>query len=286
MMRRIITPLVLCLLLSACHSRKMAMNGGTAEGPSVANTAEASMARIVENVNARRQTEEYVTSKMSLKLSAGEKEASVGGSLRMKRDDVIQLSLVALGIMEVGRLELTPTTMLVMDRIGHQYVRVNYEDVPFLKEAGIDFYTFQSLFWDELFLFGDKGARPDEKHYRKSLSDGMLKLVNTDSRQMVLTFLADAASALVRQTSVASSKKADEAVLDWQYQAHTRLGKSDFPTQMQINVNIPKKPVQARISLSNVKANSDWETRTEVNTKRYKEVTLGEVMDKIMKLAE
>jgi hypothetical protein len=264
----------------------MAMNGGMAEGPSVVNTAEASMARIVENVNARRQTEEYVTSKLNLKLMAGTKEASVGGSLRMKRNDVIQISLVAFGIMEVGRLEMTPTTLLVMDRIGHQYVQVDYDEVPFLKEAGIDFYTFQSLFWDELFLFGDKGAQPDEKRFKKSLSDGMLKLVNTDSRQMVLTFLADAASALVRQTSVASSKNADEAVLDWQYQAHTRLGKSDFPTQMQILVNVPKKPVQAQISLSNVKANSDWETRTEINTKRYKEVTLEEVMERIMKLAQ
>ncbi len=284
-MRRVI-PLLLCLLLTACHNRKMAMNGGMAEGPSVVNTAEASMARIVENVNARRQTEEYVTSKLNLKLMAGTKEASVGGSLRMKRNDVIQISLVAFGIMEVGRLEMTPTTLLVMDRIGHQYVQVDYDEVPFLKEAGIDFYTFQSLFWDELFLFGDKGAQPDEKRFKKSLSDGMLKLVNTDSRQMVLTFLADAASALVRQTSVASSKNADEAVLDWQYQAHTRLGKSDFPTQMQILVNVPKKPVQAQISLSNVKANSDWETRTEINTKRYKEVTLEEVMERIMKLAQ
>ena len=134
-MRRVI-PLLLCLLLTACHSRKMAMNGGTAEGPSVVNTAEASLARIVDNVNAKRQTEEYVTSKLSLKLSAGGKEASVGGSLRMKRNDVLQISLVALGIMEVGRLEMTPTSLLVMDRIGHQYVQVDYDDVPFLKEAG------------------------------------------------------------------------------------------------------------------------------------------------------
>ena len=153
-----------------------------------------------------------------------------------------------------------------------------------MKEAGIDFYTFQSLFWDELFLFGDKGSRPDEKRFQKSLADGIVKLVNTDSHQMVLTFLADAADALVKQTSVASRKQADDAVLDWQYQAHTQLGKKDFPSQMQIQVNLPKKPVKALINLSNVKADDDWETRTEVNNKRYKEVTLEEVMERLMKL--
>ena len=73
-------------------------------------------------------------------------------------------------------------------------------------------------------------------------------------------------------------------MLDWQYQAHTQFGKKQFPSQMQIQVNLPKKPVKALISLSNVKANDDWETRTEINNKRYKEVTLEEVMERIMKL--
>ena len=53
---------------------------------------------------------------------------------------------------------------------------------------------------------------------------------------------------------------------------------------MQIQVNLPKKPVKALINLSNVKADDDWETRTEVNNKRYKEVTLEEVMERLMKL--
>lgn len=278
-------PILLCLLLASCHSHKSAMNGsGSAALPDAVNNAEAALSRIVEHVNQNRQTEEFVTSKMNLNLSSGTKNVSVGGTLRMKRNDVIQLSLVALGIMEVGRLEMTPDYMMVMDRMGHQYVKADYKDIAFMKEAGIDFYTFQSLFWDELFLFGDKGSRPDEKRFQKSLADGIVKLVNTDSHQMVLTFLADAASALVKQTSVASRKQADEAVLDWQYQAHTQLGKKKFPSQMEVQVNIPKKPVKAVITLSNVKANDDWETRTEVNTKRYKEVTLEEVMERIMKM--
>lgn len=279
-------PILLCLLLASCHSHKSAMKGGGAALPDAVNNAEAVLSRIVENVNQNRQTEEYVTSKMNLNLSSGTKSVSVGGALRMKRNDVIQLSLVALGIMEVGRLEMTPDYIMVMDRMGRQYVKANYKDIEFMKEAGIDFYTFQSLFWDELFLFGDKGSQPNEKRFQKSLADGIVKLVNTDSRQMVLTFLADAASALVKQTSVASSKKAADAVLDWQYQAHTQLGKKKFPSQMEVQVNLPKKPVKAIISLSNVKANDDWETRTEVNTKRYKEVTLDEVMERIMKLAQ
>jgi len=281
-----VLPLLLCLLMASCHTHKNAMSGGGNALPGVTDNAKAAMSKIVENVNANRQSEECVTSKMNLNLTAGTKDVSIGGTLRMKRDDVIQLSLVALGIMEVGRMELTPDYMMVIDRMGHQYVKVNYDDVSFMKNAGIDFYTFQSLFWDELFLFGDKGSQPDEKHFEKSIAEGAVKLVNTDSRKMILTFLTDAVKALVMQTSVASKEQSDEAVLDWQYLAHTRLGQKEFPSQMQISVNLPKKPVKALLNLSNLKTDSHWETRTEVNTKRYKEVKLEEVMDRIMKLAQ
>ena len=44
-----------------------------------------------------------VTSKMNLDLNLGGKSLSVGGSCNLKRDEVIQLSLVAMGFMEVGR---------------------------------------------------------------------------------------------------------------------------------------------------------------------------------------
>ena len=54
-----------------------------------------------------------VTSKMNLDLNLGGKSLSVGGSCNLKRDEVIQLSLVAMGFMEVGRLEFTPQYMMM-----------------------------------------------------------------------------------------------------------------------------------------------------------------------------
>ena len=277
-----ILPLILCVvLLASCRTHRHAVKNADSPLPSAVDHGAAAMVKIVERVNANRQTEECITARMNLSLDAG---VSVGGTLRMKRNDVIQLSLMALGLMEVGRMELTPDYMMVIDRMGHQFVKVDYDDVPFMKQAGIDFFTFQSLFWDELFLFGDKGREPDEKHYEKTLDEGILKLVNNDSRQMVLTFLADAAKALVTQTSVSAREQGGEPVLDWQYQAHTRLGQKQFPSKMQIRVNIPKRPVSAQISLSNVKNDSGWETRTQVNAKKYKEVTLGDVTDRIRNL--
>ena len=120
----------------------------------------------------------------------------------MKRDDVIQLSLAFLGLMEVGRLEITPDYFLLIDRMNHQYVRVAYSQVPFFQQSGIDFHTFQSLFWGELFLPGDAGKAPQSQSYEQEIAGDTLSLTSEVRRQAALHFVASLSRALLLQTSV------------------------------------------------------------------------------------
>ena len=92
-----------------------------------------------------------VSAKMNLSLSAGSKKINLGGTYRLKRDEVIQLNLTytMLFTINVGTMELTPDYMLVVDRMGKRYCRVNYSDVPTLAQAGIDFNYLQRVFWGE-----------------------------------------------------------------------------------------------------------------------------------------
>lgn len=78
-------------------------------------------------------------------MCRGRQNLSVGGTLKMKRDDVVQLSLTVLGI-EVGRLEFTPKDVLIVDRVNKQYVRARYDQVAFLQTADLDFYAFSRCF--------------------------------------------------------------------------------------------------------------------------------------------
>ena len=41
-----------------------------------------------------------------------------------------------------------------MDRINKQYLRASYEQVDFLRNSGLNFYSLQALFWNELFQPG------------------------------------------------------------------------------------------------------------------------------------
>ena len=174
-------------------------------------------AKAVDIINANRQTETTLTAKASIKLQAGEKSAGVSGTLRMKRDDVIQLSLAFLGLMEVGRLEITPDYFLLIDRMNHQYVRVAYSQVPFFQQSGIDFHTFQSLFWGELFLPGDAGKAPQSQSYEQEIAGDTLSLTSEVRRQAALHFVASLSRALLLQTSVvARDGHADQGTGDAQ----------------------------------------------------------------------
>ena len=63
----------------------------------------------VEKVLSSQEKWQTVTARMTLELKAdGKKSTSVGGSLRIKRGEVIQLSLAPLLGIEIGRAEITP----------------------------------------------------------------------------------------------------------------------------------------------------------------------------------
>ncbi len=91
------------------------------------------------------------TAKVKVRLRQGDKDIATTGSLRMRYDDVIQITLVdpILGIAEVGRLELSPDNALVIDRLNKRYVSTTYEEFSSLKNNNIGFGTIQDFFWQE-----------------------------------------------------------------------------------------------------------------------------------------
>lgn len=271
------------LMVSSCKHR-----GGTAAGcSSVAGGAHSAglAAKAVDIINANRQTETTLTAKASIKLQAGEKSAGVSGTLRMKRDDVIQLSLAFLGLMEVGRLEITPDYFLLIDRMNHQYVRVAYSQVPFFQQSGIDFHTFQSLFWGELFLPGDAGKAPQSQSYEQEIAGDTLSLTSEVRRQAALHFVASLSRALLLQTSVVARDSHADPLMSWDYSNYKSFCGKQFPTGMLMKLSAGTLKAQVTLSLSNLKNNSDWQTRTEVNTKKYKQVSIESIIRRLASLS-
>lgn len=270
--------MLLCLVLASCGTKKqtVASGGGGKSGI-------APLENIVQTVNANRQDETFATAKMNFSFASGDKSASVGGTLRMKRNDVIQLSLVTFGILEVARIEMTPEYFMGIDKVNKQYIRATYQDVSFFKKAGIDFYTLQALFWDELFVFGGSNSMPTDKQFKKSMEGERAKLTNDESQHAVLTFLVNMLTGLVQQATVSPRTQGSSPYLTWEYAEFGSFGQKRFPTKHFLTIPNDGKPIKASLSLSNLKNDSGWETRTDTPKRNYKEVTIEQLMSLLMK---
>ena len=115
------------LTLGSCSTSKR-LSGK----PSVAKQSTEDLYK--QHVLANAVSTKSLTAKMRLNLSLGDKDVALSGSLKMKRGDVIQLSLTFPIVGEVGRMEFTPQEVLIVDRINSRYVRTSYDKVAFILQ--------------------------------------------------------------------------------------------------------------------------------------------------------
>lgn len=247
------------------------------------DTDEETYINVVDRINALPQPPTILTSKISCSLLLQDKKKSIGGTLRMKRDRVIQVSLVALGLLEVARIEITPDYLLFLDRMGKQYVRLPFDEVQDFIDAGLDFYSLQALFWNQLFVPGNQGAKPEERDFevRRSTTGNKPQLAHAVSSEATLLFDVDAVENRLLQTEVELSAHAEAPILRWTYQEPVKFGRTDFPSRMTIQLNFSGFNAALQFSLNNIKSEDGWETYTQINEKRYKKVEVDDMLKRL-----
>ena len=162
-MKRLITILSVVLLLASCASKKVAGDGSDTTGLSKTQKSEqqAFLKRVLDNqVQARN-----IVASADLRLVAGNKDFSCDGKISMRRDEVIRLQLLLPIIRtEVARIDFAPDYVLLVDRFHKEYIKASYKDVSFLADNGLSFYSLQALFWNQLFLPGEKTVNEQMLH--------------------------------------------------------------------------------------------------------------------------
>ena len=151
---------LLLLMLASCHSSKKATKDKsdktkpttTITTPTTTPTTTTSSNKQDADLNkAKIAVGTNFTSKVKVTITQESKEITTNGNLRMRYDDVIQLTLVdpLLGIAEIGRIELSPKKILIIDRVNKRYVDTTYDEFSAFKSRNIDFPTIQDFFWQE-----------------------------------------------------------------------------------------------------------------------------------------
>ena len=206
----------------------------------------------------------------------------ISGTIRMKRDEVIQLSLTApfIGI-EVARAEISPDGILVMDRLNKRYVQVSFAELKGLAKADLDFHSLQALFLNEIFLPGKTtlSARdisaftvhPENEHAVLEVKNG---------KKFAYRFRTTADEGLLKESHIGLA--GTSYGLRWKYDKFRPLEKKQFPSHMFVSFEGGKKPVTATFDFSRLSTGSDWETHTDV-PKKYDKVELQDLLKQLIK---
>jgi len=267
------------LLLASCHSKKQVVSDVKTGAPdSIEQSA------FLQKVSANVSSSQYVTSKLKFTVEYGPQQVSLTGNLKMKRDDVIRLQLMAFGFVEAARIEFTKDYVLIMDRINKQYLKAPYAHVSFLRNSGINFYTLQALFWNELFVPGsqrvDKAALD---RFAASLGDDEV-IINLEDGKMNYSWLANQSTGRITMANIAyrDSFKGNTQ-LNWDYKSFTNLASKPFPNEMGVTLTTPEKEIKLGIKLNYLGSESEWEPRTTVSDK-YREVMIDDILRRFMAL--
>lgn len=259
-------------LVVSCRSTKSVERGRDAR----------TVAELIGKNEAARGDLQAVSAKLNVALQAEGKDLSVGGMLRMKRDEVIQISLSAFFV-EVARLEITPDYVLVIDRMGKQYVRTSYQEQAFLKRSGLDFSTLQALFWSRLFVPG-RGEQIRETDFVRSsgraADEFVLRLDHPG--QVALSFVLGANDGLIRRVEASDAAARLPLRLNWEYEDYRQVGRTLFPGQMVLETVGTEKPLKVTLALSSVKQDDSWQTHTQVSAK-YKQVSVDALIKRLLK---
>ena len=277
---------LVALTLTACRSSKSAV-----KAPDTNTSASTKTTHITNNtaalasvkkVAAMHLSQQGVTASTKVRLSGvGGKDLSVNGKLQMKRNNVIRLSLRFLG-MEVGLMEFTPNDVLVVDRMNKQFVRAKYGDVSFLRQAGLDFYALQSLFWNELFIPGQHTLSAEGLgRFELVQKAGLNVLTPKNTPKLAYHFYADPQANTIQRLQVRSNNAAEKGEFAFNYDGFEQFGGRPVPTQMRMAVTgTGKKDITLALSLSSLKADASFDTRTTVSAK-YTQRSVQQVLGQL-----
>lgn len=280
MAKPIIIPLFLiALLLTGCSTSRNALRNTVIGGLSGTEYME----KVIEWTPQR----ENLTARTRVQLNMGSESSSVSvnANMRIRRGELIRLSVAPVLGIEVARMDITPKGVLVIDRMNRRYVEIGFAEVTDILKVDVDFNALQSLFLNEIFLPGRESLTvEDAVKFDLSEQDGRAHLQVKESRSQMkdsrYSFFTSATDGRLEETVI--SLKDLPYALHCRYTDFTMVGSDVFPQSIELTPEGTQKKYSLGLKLSRIGTDSGWDAKSEVPAK-YRKMTVQEVIQLIIK---
>ena len=285
-MKKIVSLLCIAIaIFTSCGSHKSAVSDANTE--TFTDKSAVAQLAYVTKVYGNAPTANAITAKIDFDIKAMGQDMSVDGKLQMMRDKVIRITLSPLGLMEVGRLEFTPQQVLLVDRMNKQYVRASYNDLDFLRNNGLDFYSLQALFWNELFLPGSQHVSKDQLQAFTASLNSEKPAVTYAKDNFTFTWNTTAKEGQITEAAIKyGNSAANASTASWKYSDFSALSGKQFPTNHNISFvssALGAKPMSLNIKLGKLSTDANWDLETTISSK-YKQVSAADILKKLTNL--
>lgn len=194
------------------------------------------------------------SSKMNMSFSTGRRVLNSRATLRIVRDEAIQLSLQPVFGIEMFRLYVQPDCFIILDRMNKRYVHESIDNIKKQFPIGFDFYTLQSLFTNALFIPEQTTiSTSDYKKFKYSKSSDNYLLSARDKKSKIdYSFFVNGNDQITLAQMYMSARN---YALDWNYNEFVLTDNLFFPLEMEILARTEKRKVETSMSLSSISLN-------------------------------
>lgn len=232
-MRRINGIVVSCLLLVTLLGFYGCKSAKVPGGKEKVNTKE--LKEFVASMQEQEPAFRTFSARLSVGLQTGDKTMGSRVELKLVKDSALQLSVQPFLGIEVFRMELTPDSVKVMDRMNKRYVAEGYTALKEEWPIDFNFYNLQALFVHQLFLPGEQeveGVHYDQ--FRLDREGAITRLHARDRMDLRYCFEANSSEQLL---STLITEGNGRYSLLWKYlslEAQPSVAWL-FPLQMQVS---------------------------------------------------
>lgn len=251
------------LLLTACGSQKRIADTGKGR------TREGRLT--IEHVlQAQPQFGSAQAGKIRVSINYAERKVNAGGTIRILTDSAIVLSVQPLLGIELFRVEITPRTVTVIDKMNRRYVRTDYAGLQQHTGLPVTYRDIQALCMNRLCVLGC--SEQEIRELRPIVTD------NADSRQLSfdagnLHYVYTTDRQTDRITEARFQPKDSRTTSVVRYLDYEQTDGVLFPCTIEIGLLSDLRNGTCTISMSRLQFNGEVNVAP-LNTERYSPVSM------------